>query len=362
MPYKRGKKWVGEVMRAGLRKSKKFLSKNEAQHWESEQKHVSLGDWLRPIPTEYSIAEWSGDYLDYAKKFSRKTYSEKRLAFRKFFESEIDPMLPVTAITSDKMLSHFQKQFDARSGCASNKDRKNMISAWNWGAKYKGLTGINSFLTDKFPEKRSPRYTPPESDFWKIFEAAEGQDKTLLLTYLHTAARRSEIFRLRLEDIDFGEEQVRLWTRKREGGTMEFDWVPMTVTLAQALLSHLNQNQITDIVFPNPDTGKFYVERKHFMEGLCKRAGVKEFGIHGIRHLSASILAKEGVPLPIIQLILRHRKITTTQRYFHGLGLKEELRRVMDRKAKQKVKSIYVKFTSGQKPKKDKLKLVNQNA
>ncbi len=160
--------------------------------------------------------------------------------------------------------------------------------------KYKGLSGANPFLTDKFPEERSPRYTPPESDFWKVFEVAEGQDKTMLITYLHTAARRGEIYRLRPEDIDFGEEQIRLWTEKREGGTMEYDWIPLTSTLAQSLLSHINQNQITDIVFPNPETGQAYIDRRRWMKGLCERAGVKQFGIHAIRHLTASILAKEG--------------------------------------------------------------------
>ena len=146
---------------------------------------------------------------------------------------------------------------------------------------------------------------------------------------------------------------------------MEYDWIPLTSTLAQSLLSHINQNQIMDIVFPNPETGQFYIDRKRWMSVLCRRAGVKQFGIHAIRHLSASLLAKEGVPLPVIQLILRHKKITTTQRYFHALGLKEELRRVMDRKAKEKIKdanSIYVKFTSTDKPRKNHFELITKTA
>jgi len=313
----------------------------------------------------YSIAEWANDYLEYAKKFSKKTYKEKCFTFRKFFESGINPMLPVATITSEKALSHFQAQFKARSGYAANKDRKNLVSAWHWGKKYRGLAGVNPFLTDKFPEERSPRYVPNEEDFWKVFGVAEGQDKTMLLTYLHTAARRSEIYRLRLEDIDFGEEQIRLWTKKREGGTMEYDWIPLTSTLAQFLLSHINQNQLTDIVFPNPETGHAYNDRRRWMIVLCERAGVKPFGIHAIRHLSASILAKEGVPLPVIQLILRHKKITTTQRYFHALGLKEELRRVMDSKAKEKIKdanSIYVEFTSTDKKRKNRFELITKTA
>jgi len=33
------------------------------------------------------------------------------------------------------------------------------------------------------------------------------------------------------------------------------------------------------------------------MKHLCKRAKVKHFGLHAIRHLTASILAREGIPM-----------------------------------------------------------------
>jgi hypothetical protein len=29
--------------------------------------------------------------------------------------------------------------------------------------------------------ERQPRYVPPEEDFWKVYEKAEGQDKVMLL-------------------------------------------------------------------------------------------------------------------------------------------------------------------------------------
>ncbi|MGR0479829.1 MAG: tyrosine-type recombinase/integrase [Candidatus Electronema sp. V4] len=55
------------------------------------------------------------------------------------------------------------------------------------------------------------------------------------------------------------------------------------------------------------------------MPKLCRLAGVKEFGLHGIRHLSASILIRAKVSLLDVQTILRHTNLTTTQRYVHRL-------------------------------------------
>lgn len=59
------------------------------------------------------------------------------------------------------------------------------------------------------------------------------------------------------------------------------------------------------------------------MERLCKKANVKSFGFHGIRHLTASILYKKGYSLAIIQAILRHSNPNTTARYIRSLGLEE---------------------------------------
>ena len=82
-------------------------------------------------------------------------------------------------------------------------------------------------VVDRFPEKRQPRYVPPEEDYWMVYEAATGQDRVMLLTFLFLAARRGEIFRLKWSDIDFAGNTVTLWTRKRAGGDLEADLVPM---------------------------------------------------------------------------------------------------------------------------------------
>jgi hypothetical protein len=35
----------------------------------------------------------------------------------------------------------------------------------------------NPFDNMKMPEVRSPRYVPPQEDFWKVYNVAEEQDK-----------------------------------------------------------------------------------------------------------------------------------------------------------------------------------------
>ncbi len=165
---------------------------------------------------------------------------------------------------------------------------------------------------------------------------AEGQDQLMLLAYLHLAARRSEIFRLKWSDVDFKAKRIRLWTSKREGGNREADWLPMTQELAQGLLSwwenRLSMKGIDkEHVFVCLDHtafcvlyyGKPFSYRLHFLPSLCQKAEVTPFGFHGIRHLTASILYQKGYSLAVIQAILRHKNPNTTARYLQTLGLEQ---------------------------------------
>ncbi|MFC1896408.1 tyrosine-type recombinase/integrase [Thermodesulfobacteriota bacterium] len=281
--------------------------------------------WPEPPRTVMACGEWAQTYMDFAEaRFSHKTYDEKRSVFQRFFKL-IDQQLAVTDLTRAKVMAYVKEQKEGRSGCGANKDRKNLVAAWNWGMKYLDppLPGPNPCLVERMPEERQRRHIPPVGDFWRVYDVCEdGQDKVMLLTYLYTAARRGEVFNLRWEDVDFGGKQIRFYTRKRMDGTLEADWIPLADDLFHALLEHRKVSK-GDWVFLNPAAGLPFVARRRWMRGLCERAGVRSFGLHAIRHLTASILADQGVAAKTIQAILRHKNLSTTERYLHLL---EDLR------------------------------------
>lgn len=336
---KRGKKrWRATVVVNGQRKDQLFPDKSkdsfrEAVSWEKEVK-TKLEQ--QPIVMDcLTMLDWAEDYLDYAESnFSEKTYKEKKSAFARLFKFVSPESSPGEMIPSIAM-KYLMQQSNNRSGNAANKDRKNLSAGWEWGRKY--INGfpqesLNPFkAVQKFPEKRSPRYVPPEKDFWAIYGKSKGQDQVMLLTYLHLAARRKEVFNLIWEDLDFGNSQIRIWTSKRKDGTKEFDWLPMTSELRKTLMGWWQQRPIKESPyvfvclnrenFCEPYFGKPFKNRQHFMKKLCARAGVKPFGFHAIRHLTASILYHKGYDVSVIQSILRHKSPTTTNRYLRSLGL-----------------------------------------
>lgn len=350
MPYKKGQKWVAQVRVSGKRKEKIFLSKTEAKGWESECRSNPEEIWPEKTNT-VSLFDWSQLYLDYAEaQFAAVTYEEKKAMFKRLLK-EIDPALPVSELTPGHTQAYITKQKLERSGYAANKDRKNLVAAWNWGMEYMNpnLQKPNPCQVKKMPEDRSPRYMPPEKDFWKVYNLATGQDRVMLLAFLHLAARRGEIFRLTWDDVDFNAGRVRLWTRKRHGGGLEYDWLPMTKLLGESLLWWKENRPIKDAEnvflcleeknFCKEVYGKPYKHRQHFMGNLCERAKVKPFGFHAIRHLTASTLYKLGYAVADIQTVLRHESATTTAKYIRSLG-REGVRPALEALSQQRGKVL----------------------
>lgn len=343
MPYQmEDGRWKASKTIEGRRRQKTFATKKKALAWESRQ---TAEKWLAKEQTPtVCLFEWAKAYLAHSEACDAETtFKEKRAAFRFFFRGQegLSDVL-VTEYSEEHAYAHLSRQYRQRSGNAANKDRKNLSHAWKWGRKSllgfpKKDTELNPFLeVDRFPEKRKPRYVPPESDFWAVFDRLEGQDRVMLTAFLHLGARRGEVFRLKWDDVDFNRNQVGVTTIKDEDGSERHEWLPMTEELRAALRwwwearTHKSSPFVFTVTggfnFENQYEGEPFAKRSHFMRKACKRAGVKRFGFHAIRHLTASILWESGYELRVIQRIMRHKSPQTTERYLRKLGIDPSVR------------------------------------
>jgi integrase len=155
-----------------------------------------------------------------------------------------------------------------------------------------------------------------------------GPERPLLLVIYHTMARIDEILRLRWEDVNFQERTVQLWTRKRRNGSWAGDKISMNQVLYETLQQLWEKRSQNGWVFLNPNTGTRYIKRPKLMGTLCRRAGVRQFGFHAIRHYVASYLAdRQKVSITQVSRLLRHQSKATTERYLQVID--PQLRDVM---------------------------------
>jgi integrase len=156
-----------------------------------------------------------------------------------------------------------------------------------------------------------------------------------------TGARRSEVLGARWNtfDLDGG-----VWTKPSAHTKQRREHrVPLSAAAIE-LLNELRRDATTPYVFPGVN-GKPLTEIKRTWLAVCREAGIAErvpkkmrngkvvFGkdgapvmawrstarVHDLRHTYASILASEGLSLPIIGALLGHTQPQTTARYTHLL-------------------------------------------
>lgn len=139
------------------------------------------------------------------------------------------------------------------------------------------------------------------------------QAANLMKMALFTGARRSELFRLKWEHIDY-ERGFILLVDTKGGGDQK---IPLNEAARVLLQSHPRTE--SEYVFPGRG-GRLRTDIRKQVDRIKRRAGLpKDFRpLHGLRHVYASMLASSGqVDMYTLQKLLTHKSPQMTQRYAH---------------------------------------------
>ena len=136
--------------------------------------------------------------------------------------------------------------------------------------------------------------------------------KPIVITALNTGMRKSEILGLQWEkNIDLRHGFILLDITKN-GERRE---IPINQTL-RVTLTKLPRRLDSPYVFPD-ETGSRFLDIKKGFAATCRRAGIKDFHFHDLRHTFASHLVMAGVDLTTVKELLGHKTLTMTLRYAH---------------------------------------------
>jgi integrase len=308
--FKKGKGWRYDFTLDGQRYTKSwFKTKAEARQAEAQKREeIKNPPPVETTPTDMAFSAMANEYLDYAKrKFAEKTYKYKVYVYQQFLAFAGD------RLSREITIQLIEAYLRTRSTNINyNRHRKDLYALFNWSHKRQLISENPRPFLDRMPEPRFQRQIPTPEEMSKIMLAA-GSDRPLLLVIYHTLARTDEVLRLRWEDVNFQERTVQLWTRKRQDGSWAGDKLPMNEVLYETLQQLWEKRTQDEWVFLNPNTGTRYRHRPKLMRTLCKRAGVRHFGFHAIRHYVASYLAdRQKFSITQISRLLRqghYRKV-----------------------------------------------------
>jgi integrase len=138
----------------------------------------------------------------------------------------------------------------------------------------------------------------------------------MLLLAAHTGARRSEMLRARVEDVDLGSAAATIRDKKRVKGRLTTRRVPLSTALAA---------ELAPLVVP----GRAYLfgdgskpisvqaAQKAFSRAMRGSRWAVMLGYHVLRHSCASALAHKNVDQRVIDQIIGHSSAEMSRRYRH---------------------------------------------
>ena len=92
-----------------------------------------------------------------------------------------------------------------------------------------------------------------------------------------------------------------------------------------------------------------FSDRKKIMRVLCKKAGVRYFRFHPLRHAGASIMDEQNVPIGAIQRILGHENRRTTEIHLYSVSEMEREAMATYERARKKFYPDFHREEEGQK-------------
>jgi len=313
---KERKEWVYSFRWAGERHTKRGHKTRAAALDAQEAKKRSLKFGRKQTPNGMALSLAASHYLDFAeRRFAQKTYQYKKMILKKFMEHlgdrEMEEIRPVQV--QEFLLTR-------PSNHNFNVTRKEISTFWNYITKTMNLPVHNPCHNiDRMPEKEFIKYIPPQNDVLKLLMAA-GEHRPMLQVIIGTLGRIDEVLRMRWQDVDFKTRSVRLWTRKNKDGSWRHRDIPMNESLLEILKGLHEKREQEEWVFYNRQTGSRYNRRPKIMPTVCRRAKIKPFGYHSLRHFAASTLAHDPkVAKKTISGLLGHLSLATTEIYLHSI-------------------------------------------
>ena len=331
---KNGVKWT--PAKADMNQTS-WRTKRDARAAEAELRHRIEN--LKTTPTSLDLLTLCNEYLEDAKIsfIGKDTFAGKQRLCRELLKKWGN--LPFEDITVHMAQKYLLERANRVSNNSFNVYRKEGRRLFEWGKKQNMLPrySVNPFaeVEKKRHETKNSRPAPIEH-VTKAYMAATPDQKDLILTYLVTGGRKSEILKWEWSDIDFKNKIYALHTRKSGSGELKTTYHEMPALLLDILDRRFKKRHA---ILPYVFWHKFWDRKKkewredryqnlnRFTERICKKAGVPKFGLHQLRHLATAVLKeKANMGLAKLQRFLRHDHQKTTEIYAGHLetGTKEQ--------------------------------------
>lgn len=318
--YRRGKVWWYTIMRDGRRtqlSTKTDNNRRAKRIYAKAVTDIAEGNCSETVKINYGITfkELAEKYLAYKKprvKSERSVDNETRaiamltanIGWKKLNSISVNELEQIQTDALDRNKpATVNRKFDVLKHMFTKAADWDMITedTLKRVRRVKRLKANNARL----------RYLSKE-ECVTLIDACDSHLKPIVITALSTGMRRGEILSLKWDNVDLRHGFILL-DRTKNGERRE---IPVNDTLRD-VLQGLTRRLDIPYVFFDAMTGKPYQEVKRSFHSALRRAGIRDFRFHDLRHTFASQLVMAGVDITTVSKLLGHKSLTMTLRYSH---------------------------------------------
>lgn len=238
--------------------------------------------------------------------FSHMTVRNYSFFVEKFLQQTTTPL---DMLTEGDVKQYLGNMFDTKS--------KNTIMLAAAALRFYFKEILSKDLSQiKLPKKEK---TLPEvlskEEVRNLIDSADTLKSRLIISFLYsTGLRVSELVNLKVTDVDFAEKTG--WVRRGKGAKDRIFGMSESLTQdVQAYLSRKNNEHHFIFSKEKPLTTR---NIQKIISGTRKRANIqKKVTPHTLRHSFATHLLEQGTDIRVIQAMLGHASLNTTQVYTH---------------------------------------------
>jgi len=183
---------------------------------------------------------------------------------------------------------------------------------------YKHIYNKNIKIDYIYPDRREHKLPKVLSvkDIKKVLGSIDNlKHRTLISTIYSSGMRISEVLNLKISDIDSKRMMVRIENSK---GNRDRE-VMLSENLLILLREYYKAYKPKKYIFEGQGDGKYTARSAEqvFKKALRNAKINKEASLHTLRHSYATHLIEQGIDIRIVQELLGHKNIKTTQIYTH---------------------------------------------
>ncbi|MEO0144775.1 MAG: tyrosine-type recombinase/integrase [candidate division WOR-3 bacterium] len=247
------------------------------------------------------------EFLEHLKllNYSKETIESYRIDLEDFIN-----FLKDEQINKQTIRNYFIELFNKGYSQKSILRKRSSLNTFIKFLMKKGIVKENPLIV--LPKIKAPKTLPKTIsqsqinrilDNWEIKNFDDLFNKAIIETIYSTGLRASEICKLRVKDIDFHNEQIKVYGK----GSKE-SIIPIgrkALELIKQIIKEKNLKE-DDLIFPI-SRFQLYYRIKKFLQVYP----------HILRHSFATHLLDNGADIRSVQMLLRHKNLSTTQIYTH---------------------------------------------